>query len=110
MAKPSSAPQPARAYKATLGNLGRVIRGAEITEGEAVAERKAGRSIVVCGSDGRENRELAQRIENAVGPNFRQDPHRSAGPYALPHFQQDTPPPEGHAFYETAGRKAARNP
>src|SRR6516225_4482446 len=98
MARSGRIPQPstlpvAKVYKATRGSLGRVIRGSELTEAEAVAERFTGRDIVVCGGGGRSNRDLAQRIENAIGPNFRQDPHERAGPYALPHFQQKAPPP-----------------
>jgi len=104
------APRPAKICKATRGNLGRVIRGEVITELKAVLERLAGRDIVVCDGAPRENRAVAHRIEDAVGPNERQDPHESAGPYALPHFQQRQPPPPGHAFYETAGKKAAKNP
>ena len=105
-----AAAKPAKIYKATRGNLGRVVRGTEITEAEAVLERRAGRDIVVCDGAPRENRAVARRIEDAVGPNRRQDPHESAGPYALPHFQQLRQPPLGHSFYETAGKKAAKNP
>ena len=100
----------AKIYKATRGSRGRVIRGAEITEAEAVLERVAGRDIVVCGGKPRDNRSIAYRIENAIGPCERQDPHESAGPYALPHYQPLHRPPDGHSFYETAGRKAAKNP
>ncbi len=102
--------QPVRICTAVRGNLGRVIRGAAITEAQAVLERRAGHDIVVCDGAPRESRAVARRIEDAVGPNERQDPHRSAGPYALPHFQQLRQPPLGHSFYETAGKKAARNP
>jgi hypothetical protein len=71
----------------------------------------AGNDVVVCGDQPRANRELAQRIENAVKqPNVRQDPHAQAGPYALPHFQPIQRPPAGHTFYETAHRQAAQNP
>ncbi len=86
------------------------MRGEEITEAEAIAARQAGRDIVVCDGAVKDNRRLAGRIESAVGPSFRQDPHESAGPYALPHFQQEMPPPEGHSFYETDNKKAAKNP
>jgi hypothetical protein len=103
-------PPLARIYKATRGSLGRVIRGVEITEPEAIAERLAGRDVVVCDGPPLANRRLALRIENSLGPCFRQDPHKAAGPYALPHFQQLQPPPQGHTFYETPGKKAARNP
>jgi hypothetical protein len=30
------------------------------------------------------------------------------GPGALPHFQPDPRPPEGHCFYETTTRKSKR--
>src|SRR6266496_2850824 len=109
MAKRRSTPQAPRILKATLGSLGRVLRGSEVSEAEAVAERRAGRDIVVCEGTTAANRSLAYRIESAAGPCFRQDPHDRAGPYALPHWQQTTPPPEGHSFYETANRFAARH-
>src|SRR6266480_6380392 len=107
MAKHAATPQTPRIFKATRGSLGRVVRGQEITEAEAVAERQAGGDIVVCEGTTRANRDLARRIESAVGPCFRQDAHDEAGPYALPHWQQIDPPPEGHSFYETNGKKAA---
>ena len=103
-------PQVARIFKAKRGSLGRVIRGEEISEAQAIAERQANRDIVVCDGSGKDNRSLAGRIESTVGPCKREDPHRRAGPYALPHFQQDPPPPQGHSFYETDHKKAARNP
>src|SRR4051794_21142374 len=94
-------PRAARIFIAALGSLGRVLRGKEITEAEAVVERRASRNIVVCDGPQKVNKRLAGRIEREVGPCFRHDPHDSAGPYALPHFQQENPPPEGHSFYET---------
>src|SRR5262245_13380240 len=97
-------------HRAALGTRGRVIRSDQISETEAVAERTAGRDVVVCGPDVRDNRRLAKKIEDQVGPNRRQDPHDKEGPYALPHFQPDPRPPEGHTFYETPRRKAAKNP
>ena len=97
-------------FKAVRGSLGRVIRGEVITEMQGIEERRAGRDIVVCDGSGKENRRLAFWIESTVGPCYLERPHRTAGPYALPHYQQQTPPPEGHSFYETAGKKAARNP
>jgi hypothetical protein len=96
--------------EATRGTAGRVIRGAEITEARAVARRQAGQDIVVCDGELRQNRALARRIENQVGPNQRDAPHDKAGPYALPHFHQVNRSPPGHSFYETPGHKAARNP
>lgn len=36
----------------------------------------------------------------------REPPHLSAGPNALPHYQPDPRPPDGHTFYETPNLKA----
>ena len=102
--------KPPQIYMATLGSLGRVIRGAEITEAQAVLERFAERDIVVCGPDRKANRRLAYRIESQRGPCKDEPPHEKSGPYALPHYQPEPRPPEGHSFYETEKRKAARNP
>ncbi len=90
------------------GPSGSVLSGAVIDFGAAVARRQAGLDVVVCGEDVAANRRLAGAIEASVGPCQRSDPHRRAGPLALPHFQQDVPPPEGHTFYETANRKARK--
>jgi hypothetical protein len=110
MAKEKPAQQP-RVYQATRASLGKVVRGAELTVEQAIVERKAQRDIVVCGGGTVPNRVLAGQIENAVGPATRpQAPHTYLGPYALPHFQQEFPPPQGHSFYETDQRKAAKNP
>jgi hypothetical protein len=100
----------AKPFKATLGSLGKVIRGTEITQTEAVVERKAGRDIVICGGAIHENRGLARIIESSCGPCVLQPPHADAGPYALPHLQPSVRPPMGHSFSETDNRKAARNP
>jgi hypothetical protein len=90
---------------------GKVIRGPQITEDQAVTRRKAGADIVICGGSHAENSDLAKDIESRVGRWIRQPPHRSAaGKHALPHYQQHSPPPEGHSFYETDNRKAAVNP
>ena len=104
-----SVPIPPRIYKASLGSQGRVICELEITEAQAIAERKAGKYIVVCGGEGKANRIVAQRIENAVGLNRRQDGHEREGPFALPHFQPVRRPPDGHSFYETTGKRAAKH-
>jgi hypothetical protein len=97
--------------KATRGSMGRVIRGAEISEAEAVLEYAAGQDVVVCGTDKDANSAVAQRIASAVGRWTRQFPHaRTVGPFALPHYQPDPRPPDSHAFYETDKRKAAQNP
>jgi hypothetical protein len=98
-------------YSATLGSQGKVIKGDELTEAEAIAHRLAGGDIVVCGPDRKANRALARGIEMAVGQAIkRHDPHDKEGPCALPHFQQQTPPPLGHSFYETEHRKAVKRP
>jgi hypothetical protein len=96
-------------HRATLGSSGKVIRGEEITEAQAVAARLAGQDIVICGEH-QQNRALTRKIENQVGRNEPDGPHESAGPYALPHFHQIDRKPPGHSFYETARRKAAKKP
>lgn len=92
------------------GPSGAVLAGAVNDFKTAVTRRQSGLDVVVCGEDGIANRRLAGAIETAVGPCQRSDPHRRAGPLALPHFQQESPPPEGHTFYETANRKARKRP
>jgi len=92
------------------GPSGAILSGAVIDFNAAVARRQAGLDVVVWGGDAAANRRLAGAIEAAVGACQRSDPHRRAGPLALPHFQQDAPPPEGHTFYETAKRKARKRP
>jgi hypothetical protein len=100
-----------RIHKATRGSLGKVIRGMQITEAVAVVEYAGGNDIVVCGDVTRANRSLARRIAGGVGACRLAIPHtKTAGPYALPHFQPDPRPPDGHVFYETEHRKAAVNP
>src|SRR5436305_12932019 len=89
---PAEAPPPAPTIHAAelgSGGSGAVIRGAEIDFATAVTRRQGGENVVVCGEDINANRRLAERIEQAVGPHKRGEPHkRSAGPRALPHFQQ----------------------
>jgi hypothetical protein len=111
--KPKPAAGPPTIHEATRasGPSGAVLKGAEIDFAAAVARRRAGQDIVVCGEDVKANRSLARAIEEAVGPCKRQEPHDLlAGPFALPHFQQKTQPPAGHSFYETPNRKARKNP
>ncbi len=103
-------PVPPRIFTAIRGSLGRVIRGREISDTEAVLERLAGRDIVVCGPILNANRNLARSIEAQAGPYLISAPHKDAGPYVLPHYQPDPRPPAGHTFYETEHRKAAINP
>jgi hypothetical protein len=86
-----------------------VIWGLEINLAAAIARRRAGLDVVIRGDEVNLNRRLAVQIESAVGPAERGVPHKaSAGPLALPHFQQVTPPPIGHTFYETDKRKARK--
>lgn len=106
--EPSAAVQIHEATR--TGDLsGAVIKGMEIDRTAAVARRKAGLDVVVCGQDLVMNRQTALEIEQKVGPWLRQQSHtRSAGPHSLPHFQQRFPPPFGHCFYETVKTKARR--
>lgn len=96
-----------RIYEATFGTGGDVVRGIEITAVDAVAERKTGRDVVVCGPNLNDNRDLAKSIETAANGNCKAcPPHVAMGPGALPHFQPDPRPPAGHCFYETTTRKS----
>jgi hypothetical protein len=108
---PAMPEPPTTIHEAELasGASGGVIRGAEIDFGAAVARRRAGKNVVVCGDDLKANRRQAERIEAAVGPWVRSAPHKqSAGPRALPHFQQHDVSHEGHTFYETPNLRAVR--
>lgn len=109
-AKISKASAPPTIHKATLASdgSGAVEYGDEIDEPTAVSERLQGKDVVVRGEDQKANRVLARKIENQVGPNMPHFPHQKAGPHALPHFQQVTPPPVGHCFYETSKRTARK--
>ena len=97
-------------HLATRGSLGRVIYGAGISFDVAVATRVLGNDVVVRGPNHKANADLAKRIEAAAGPSKRSNPHTNQGPYVLPHYQPVKRPPEGHTFYETSRRKAAKNP
>jgi hypothetical protein len=111
-AKPPRPSGPPTIHEATLdsGPSGAVLRGLEISLETAIARRQVGLDVVVCGGSLRENRALARKIESAVGPAERQQPHKRAGPHTLPHFQPEKRPPKGHTFYETEqpGRKARK--
>lgn len=99
-------PQPL-IYEATLGANGAVTRGKAITQTDAESRRRNGLDVVVCGKDLGANRRLAYQIESrANGTVKRCPPHPNAGNHALPHFQPDPRPPDGHTFYETPNRKA----
>lgn len=107
-AVPSVAP---KIHEATLasGPSGAVLKGREIDLAGAVARRKGGLDIVVCGNERGANQALARRVEAAVGPYQQEPPHADAGPNALPHFQPKSRPPAGHSFYETENpRRKAR--
>ena len=90
------------------GGSGAILYGPEIDFAAAVARRRRGEDIVVRGGDVDVNRRLAGAVEAGVGPCYRCDPHKRAGPMALPHRQQDDAPPIGHAFDETTRRKARK--
>ena len=93
------------------GPSGAVLWGREIGFQAAVARRQVGLDVVVRGDEIKANAKVAQTIEAAVGAYVRGNPHlQSAGPLALPHFQQQQPPPEGHTFYETNKKKAKKQP
>jgi hypothetical protein len=106
-----SPPPPPSIHEAELasGPSGAVEYGAEIDLTAAVSRRRAGGNVVVRGEDVDANRRLACSIESAVGSCRRGDPHRSAGPHALPHYQPQSRPPDGHTFYETPRRKARKS-
>ncbi len=106
-------PPPSTIHEAELasGPSGAVLRGAELDFDSAVARRRGGMDIVVCGDDLAANRDLAAAIEAAVGPRTKpQKPHKKAGLFALPHFHQVSRSPDGHCFYETENpNKKARS-
>ena len=97
-------------HAATLGGMGDVNKGQILTLAEAVAERKQGKDVVVCGSDVVANMKLAQQIEGqATGGQFVfHSAHRSAGQHALSHFQPRTRGPSGHTFVEAPPKRTAR--
>jgi hypothetical protein len=92
------------------GPSGAVLYGSEISFDVALTLRKSEKDVVVRGEDYREIRRLANKIESAVGPAERQNPHTRAGSLVLPHYQQINKPPEGHTFYETEKRKSRKRP
>src|ERR1051326_231823 len=98
--RPAKKPSQPTIHEATLGSgtSGAVLKGAELDLAAAILRRRAGLDIVVCGDDLAANRRLARQIESAVANPVQQAPHKKAGPAALPHFQPDTRPPEGHSF------------
>ncbi|HEV7226637.1 MAG TPA: hypothetical protein VGN42_28275 [Pirellulales bacterium] len=106
LGKTPAMPRP-RIYRALQGTGGDVLRGGALSEADAVKERQAGRDVVVCGQDTIANRDLAEKIEKTANGNCKAcPPHYAMGPGALPHFQPDPRPPDGHCFYETKTRKS----
>jgi hypothetical protein len=108
-----SAPTLPAIYEATRAADGSnaVIRGAELSQAQAVARRRNGEDIVVCGSDTLQNDKLAHDIEAAAASGKLILYHGShGGPLSLPHWQQKVPPPGGHSFHETPVRKARTTP
>lgn len=101
-------------FAAELGPDGIVYRLDPLSFDDAVDRRRVGGDIVVRGADLKRNRKLAMDIEIAAnGYAERGAPHtRSAGAYALPHFQPRPRPvgDQGHSFYETPNRKSRRKP
>ncbi len=99
-------------YEATLATdaSGDVTKGVEVDKQEAIDYfRKNGYDLVVCGPDPTENRREASNIEHAasgVGNVILHPANADAGANALNHYQAINPPPHGHCFYETKGRKA----
>jgi hypothetical protein len=53
-------------YSALRGTMGEVVKGARLTKTQAIAERRNGRDVVVCGPVLTANMTLAQQIEGAV--------------------------------------------
>lgn len=77
--------------------------GEKSTLAEAIAERQAGRDVVVCGEEGRMNGLLAQRIESDATNRCHKfnAAHVQRGSRALPHYQHCTGKIAGHTFYES---------
>jgi len=100
----------AKPHEAQRLTNGGVARGAPLTRTAAINRRQAGWDVVVCGPTKSANRTEANAIEAAVGPCERHTPHRRTGTLGLPHFQQISPPPAGHTFYEVDKRKAVSAP
>ena len=98
----------AQPYDAVRQMDGSVRRVTPLVQIAAIARRQAGFDVVVCGPDKRENRNVAEAIEAAVGPHKWHNYHRGAGTLGLPHWQQVSPPPAGHTFYEVDKRNATK--
>ena len=98
---------PPKIHRATLRGAGGTTKLEVITEAQAIAERKAGRDVVVCGTDLNANRKLAEHIETTANGECRFCPRQfSGGPDTLPHCQPMVRGPDGHTFFETVKQKA----
>ncbi len=100
----------AEPYEAQRETNGGVRRLKPLTRATAVLRRQAGLDVVVCGPVKSANRKEAEAIEAVVGPCQWHSYHDRTGALGLPHWQQISPPPAGHTFYEVDKRKAASKP
>src|SRR5260370_41308825 len=111
MSPASTAAPTVHAADCAWDGSGAVVRGASLTQPEAVARRRKGYDRVVCGPDPFDNAKLARAIEAAVGACKPDGPHADvAGALAQPHFQHSAAAPGGHSFYESPTRKAVSTP
>jgi hypothetical protein len=87
-------------FRARSEANGVVRRIGAITLAEAIDLRRNGEDVVVCGDDRGANRRLAGHIERTANGNAIAHPphHASAGIRALPHWQPNPRPPEGHTY------------
>jgi len=110
MCSQAATTKPVICAASATGPNGAVYRGPICNLGQAVTLRKAGKDVVVCDGTLAENRDLAKQIEESVvgfGNVLEHAPHMTiAGPQALPHFQPNHRPPQGHTFFETTTQKA----
>ncbi|MFN0195288.1 MAG: hypothetical protein ACKVT0_00970 [Planctomycetaceae bacterium] len=76
---------------------------------EAIAERKAGRDVVVCGPVLRTNIQIAEKVEAAATGNRHQlhRAHLDRGKKALSHWQHETIQDSGHTFFESPPERMA---
>jgi hypothetical protein len=96
MSPPASSPVTIHEATCARDGSGGVICGKLLTTAQAIARRRTGDDVVVCGPDPFANARQAFAIESAVGPCKTDVPHADvAGSKALPHFQQKTPPRRG---------------
>lgn len=76
---------------------------------EAIAERIAGRDVVVCGPVLRTNIQIAEKVEAAATGNQHQlhRAHLDRGKKALSHWQHETNQISGHTFFESPPDRTA---